>query len=92
MCEGTRGRERTYVCLCARERERTTFLDPENPADSVKKYANGRRIKRHRLQPRNTSFHSPTRTYSVHKHLEDILLILAQEKPSPSTMHSLHCI
>ena len=42
------------------EREiKSTFLDPENPADSVKKYANGRRIKRHKLQPRNTSFHRP---------------------------------
>ena len=47
-----------------REREKgkeITFLDPENPADSVKKYANGRRIKRHRLQPRNTSFQRPKR-------------------------------
>ena len=68
-----------------RERERGyTFLDPENPADSVKKYANGRRMKRHKLQPRNTSFHRPTffymrRLYYMHnlmyfEHIEACIL------------------
>jgi hypothetical protein len=65
ICEGREGETEKREGMGGREGGRggggeSTFLDPENPADSVKKYANGRRIKRHRLQPRNTSFHRPT--------------------------------
>jgi len=36
-----------------------TLVEPANPSDSVKKYANGRRRNRQRLYPRKTWFHKP---------------------------------
>lgn len=38
---------------------RRTFLEPANPSDSRKKYANGIRMKRQRLENRDTRFHRP---------------------------------
>lgn len=42
-----------------REHAQITFRDPENPSDSVKKYANGIRINRAKFEHKNIWFHSP---------------------------------
>lgn len=44
----------------------STFLDPANPSDSVKKYAKGMRKTRDTLENKNTRFHNPGRKEMYH--------------------------
>lgn len=57
--EGRWGGGEEGTSKCAAFGVGSTFFQPDNPSDSMKKYANGRRRNKDTLHPTNTVFQRP---------------------------------